>query len=104
VAWLSVQPAVAEMIEMAEWAEDTGWDSVWVGKSIFAKPLYALVLLDTLASRTRVILLGPRSTNRSVSWIATIGDNCVRGSALLPIRPISLNLASGGGRGVCQCV
>ena len=29
---------VAEMLEMAEWADTGGWDSVWVGDSIFAKP------------------------------------------------------------------
>jgi hypothetical protein len=51
---------VAEMLEMAEWAESAGWDSVWVGDSIFAKPrLDAMVLLGALAARTKRVRLGP---------------------------------------------
>jgi alkanesulfonate monooxygenase SsuD/methylene tetrahydromethanopterin reductase-like flavin-dependent oxidoreductase (luciferase family) len=35
---------VDEMFELARLADDAGWDSVWVGDSIFAKPrLDALV-------------------------------------------------------------
>jgi hypothetical protein len=41
---------VAEMLEMAEWADSAGGDSVWVGDSIFAKPRPdAMVLLGALA-------------------------------------------------------
>ena len=37
---------VAEMLQLAADAESGGWDSVWVGDSIFAKPrLDAMVLL-----------------------------------------------------------
>jgi alkanesulfonate monooxygenase SsuD/methylene tetrahydromethanopterin reductase-like flavin-dependent oxidoreductase (luciferase family) len=51
---------VAEMLEMAEWADSAGWDSVWVGDSIFAKPrLDAIALLGALAARTRRVRLGP---------------------------------------------
>ncbi|HZR41613.1 MAG TPA: LLM class flavin-dependent oxidoreductase, partial [Ktedonobacteraceae bacterium] len=51
---------VEEMLALAEKAEETGWDSVWVGDSIFAKPrLDALVLLGALAARTKRVKLGP---------------------------------------------
>jgi alkanesulfonate monooxygenase SsuD/methylene tetrahydromethanopterin reductase-like flavin-dependent oxidoreductase (luciferase family) len=51
---------VPEMLEMAEWADGAGWDSVWVGDSIFAKPrLDAIALLGALAARTRRVRLGP---------------------------------------------
>jgi alkanesulfonate monooxygenase SsuD/methylene tetrahydromethanopterin reductase-like flavin-dependent oxidoreductase (luciferase family) len=49
-----------EMITLAEWADNSGWDSVWVGDSIFAKPrLDALVLMGGLAVRTTRVRLGP---------------------------------------------
>jgi alkanesulfonate monooxygenase SsuD/methylene tetrahydromethanopterin reductase-like flavin-dependent oxidoreductase (luciferase family) len=51
---------VEEMLQMAEWADSAGWDSVWVGDSIFAKPrLDAIVLLGALAARTKRVRLGP---------------------------------------------
>src|SRR5713101_7906232 len=51
---------VPEMLEMAEMAESAGWDSVWVGDSIFAKPrLDAIALLGALAARTKRVRLGP---------------------------------------------
>ncbi|MGH7916001.1 MAG: LLM class flavin-dependent oxidoreductase [Candidatus Binataceae bacterium] len=51
---------VPEMLALAERAEAAGWDSVWVGDSIFAKPrLDALVLLGALAARTKRVKLGP---------------------------------------------
>jgi alkanesulfonate monooxygenase SsuD/methylene tetrahydromethanopterin reductase-like flavin-dependent oxidoreductase (luciferase family) len=51
---------VPEMLEMAEWADGAGWDSVWVGDSIFAKPrLDAIALLGALAARTKRVRLGP---------------------------------------------
>jgi hypothetical protein len=44
---------VAEMLQLAADAESEGWDSVWVGDSIFAKPqLDAIVLLGAIAART----------------------------------------------------
>jgi len=51
---------VEELLALTEKAEEAGWDSVWVGDSIFAKPrLDALVLLAALAARTRRVQLGP---------------------------------------------
>jgi alkanesulfonate monooxygenase SsuD/methylene tetrahydromethanopterin reductase-like flavin-dependent oxidoreductase (luciferase family) len=51
---------VPEMLEMSEWADGAGWDSVWVGDSIFAKPrLDAIALLGALAARTKRVRLGP---------------------------------------------
>src|SRR5215472_15838744 len=51
---------VEELLALTEKAEEAGWDSVWVGDSIFAKPrLDALVLLAALAARTRRVKLGP---------------------------------------------
>ena len=44
---------VSEMLEMSEWADGAGWDSVWVGDSIFAKPrLDAIAQRGALAART----------------------------------------------------
>src|SRR6516165_3722646 len=51
---------VEEMLEMAQWADGAGWDSVWVGDSIFAKPrLDAMVLLGAIAARTTRVRIGP---------------------------------------------
>jgi len=51
---------VPEMLEMSEWADGAGWDSVWVGDSLFAKPrLDAIALLGALAARTKRVRLGP---------------------------------------------
>lgn len=50
---------IPELLDLADSAEATGWDSVWVGDSILAKPrLDALVLLGALAARTRRLRLG----------------------------------------------
>lgn len=51
-----------DLLTLAQRAEEAGWDSVWVGDSIFAKPrLDALVLLAALAARTRRVRLGTAS-------------------------------------------
>jgi alkanesulfonate monooxygenase SsuD/methylene tetrahydromethanopterin reductase-like flavin-dependent oxidoreductase (luciferase family) len=51
---------VAEMLQLATDAESAGWDSVWVGDSIFAKPrLDAMVLLGAIAARTTRLRIGP---------------------------------------------
>src|SRR5262245_41499746 len=51
---------VAEMLQLAADAESAGWDSVWVGDSIFAKPrLDAMVLLGAIAARTTRVRIGP---------------------------------------------
>jgi alkanesulfonate monooxygenase SsuD/methylene tetrahydromethanopterin reductase-like flavin-dependent oxidoreductase (luciferase family) len=56
------ESTVEELLALARQAEETGWDSVWVGDSIFAKPrLDALVLLGALAATTRRVKLGAAS-------------------------------------------
>ncbi|HJU09485.1 MAG TPA: LLM class flavin-dependent oxidoreductase [Candidatus Binataceae bacterium] len=78
---------VPEMLEMAGWAEDAGWDSVWVGDSIFAKPrLDALVLLGALAARTRRVRLGP----------ACFASTPLRNALALAYQWSSLDLMSDG--------
>jgi alkanesulfonate monooxygenase SsuD/methylene tetrahydromethanopterin reductase-like flavin-dependent oxidoreductase (luciferase family) len=53
---------VEELLTLAQQAEATGWDSVWVGDSILAKPrLDSLVLLGALAAKTQRVKLGPAS-------------------------------------------
>ncbi|HZO82734.1 MAG TPA: LLM class flavin-dependent oxidoreductase [Candidatus Binataceae bacterium] len=79
---------VAEMIEMAEWADgDARWDSVWVGDSIFAKPrLDAIALLGALAARTRRVRLGP----------ACFASTPLRNALVLAYQWASLDLMSNG--------
>jgi alkanesulfonate monooxygenase SsuD/methylene tetrahydromethanopterin reductase-like flavin-dependent oxidoreductase (luciferase family) len=78
---------VTEMLEMAGWAEDSGWDSVWVGDSILAKPrLDALVLLGALAARTRRVRLGP----------ACFASTPLRDALTLAYQWASLDLMSNG--------
>ncbi len=50
-----------ELIELAEVADQSGgFDSVWVGDSLLAKPrLEAITLLAAIASRTKTLKLGP---------------------------------------------
>src|SRR5271166_1087540 len=58
---------VPEMLEMAEWADTAGWDSVWVGDSIFAKPrLDAMVLRDALILAYQWASLDLMSNGRTV--------------------------------------
>jgi alkanesulfonate monooxygenase SsuD/methylene tetrahydromethanopterin reductase-like flavin-dependent oxidoreductase (luciferase family) len=78
---------VAEMLEMAEWADSAGWDSVWVGDSIFAKPrLDAMVLLGALAARTKRVRLGP----------ACFASTPLRNALILAYQWASLDFMSGG--------
>jgi alkanesulfonate monooxygenase SsuD/methylene tetrahydromethanopterin reductase-like flavin-dependent oxidoreductase (luciferase family) len=79
---------VAEMIEMAEWADGSAaWDSVWVGDSIFAKPrLDAIALLGALAARTQHVRLGP----------ACFASTPLRNALILAYQWASLDLMSGG--------
>ncbi len=78
---------VDEMFAMAQWVEDAGWDSVWVGDSIFAKPrLDALILLGALAARTRRVKLGP----------ACFASTPLRDPLLLAYQWSSLDFLSGG--------
>lgn len=78
---------VEEMFVLAQKAEDGGWDSVWVGDSIFAKPrLDALVLLGALAARTRRVKLGP----------ACFASTPLRDALLLAYQWCSLDFLSAG--------
>lgn len=78
---------VEEMFVLAQKAEDAGWDSVWVGDSIFAKPrLDALVLLGALAARTRRVKLGP----------ACFASTPLRDALLLAYQWCSLDFLSAG--------
>lgn len=78
---------VEEMLELADRAEEAGWDSVWVGDSIFAKPrLDALVLLGALAARTKRVKLGP----------ACFASTPLRNALLLAYQWASLDFLSNG--------
>jgi alkanesulfonate monooxygenase SsuD/methylene tetrahydromethanopterin reductase-like flavin-dependent oxidoreductase (luciferase family) len=75
------------MLEMAQWADGAGWDSVWVGDSIFAKPrLDAIALLGAIAARTKRVRLGP----------ACFASTPLRNPLLLAYQWASLDFLSGG--------
>ena len=51
--------AVAPMLDLAERAEAAGFDSVWAGDSLLARPRFEpLTLLAAVAARTRRVELG----------------------------------------------
>jgi alkanesulfonate monooxygenase SsuD/methylene tetrahydromethanopterin reductase-like flavin-dependent oxidoreductase (luciferase family) len=78
---------VAEMLQLAADAESEGWDSVWVGDSIFAKPrLDAMVLLGAIAARTTRVRIGP----------ACFASTPLRSALLLAYQWASLDFLSGG--------
>ncbi|HEY8872565.1 MAG TPA: LLM class flavin-dependent oxidoreductase, partial [Stellaceae bacterium] len=53
------RPEVAPLLALAERAEDLGYDSIWVGDSILARPRHEpLTLLSAVAARTRRAELG----------------------------------------------
>jgi probable F420-dependent oxidoreductase len=53
------EPAVAPMLALAEKAELFGYDSIWVGDSVLARPRHdPLTLLAAVAGRTRRVELG----------------------------------------------
>jgi alkanesulfonate monooxygenase SsuD/methylene tetrahydromethanopterin reductase-like flavin-dependent oxidoreductase (luciferase family) len=53
------RPETAPLIALAERAEDLGYDSIWVGDSILARPRHEpLTLLSAIAARTRRAELG----------------------------------------------
>ncbi len=56
---MSGRPATASMLAMAERTEAAGFDSVWVGDSLTARPRHEpLTLLAAVAARTRRVKLG----------------------------------------------
>jgi len=78
---------VAEMLQLAADAESAGWDSVWVGDSIFAKPrLDAMVLLGAIAARTTRVRIGP----------ACFASTPLRNALVLAYQWASLDFLSGG--------
>src|SRR6266700_1266584 len=53
------RPEAAPLLALAERAEDLGYDSIWVGDSILARPRHEpLTLLSAVAARTRKAELG----------------------------------------------
>lgn len=58
-AVMSGRPEVAPLLAMAERAEAAGFDSVWVGDSLTARPRHEpLTLLAAVAARTRRVRVG----------------------------------------------
>jgi probable F420-dependent oxidoreductase len=58
-AIMSGRPQTAPLLAMAERAEGAGFDSVWIGDSITARPRHEpLTLLAAVAARTRRVKLG----------------------------------------------
>jgi alkanesulfonate monooxygenase SsuD/methylene tetrahydromethanopterin reductase-like flavin-dependent oxidoreductase (luciferase family) len=58
-AIMSGRPETAPLLAMAERAESAGFDSVWIGDSITARPRHELLtLLAAVAARTRRVSLG----------------------------------------------
>jgi probable F420-dependent oxidoreductase len=56
---MSGRPQTAPLLTMAERAESSGFDSVWIGDSITARPRHEpLTLLAAIAARTRRVRLG----------------------------------------------
>src|SRR5713101_752489 len=58
-AVMSGRPDTAPMLTMAERAEAAGFDSVWIGDSLTARPRHEpLTLLAAVAARTRRVKVG----------------------------------------------
>src|ERR1043165_659209 len=58
-AIMSGRPETGPLLAMADRAEATGFDSVWIGDSITARPRHEpLTLLAAVAARTRRVKLG----------------------------------------------
>lgn len=53
------RPEAAPLLKLAEQAEDLGYDSIWIGDSVLARPRHEpLTLLAAVAGRTRRVEIG----------------------------------------------
>lgn len=78
---------VAELLDNARQAEDFGWDSVWVGDSLLAKPrLDAVTVLASIAAVTSNVRLG----------VSCMASTPMRDPLLLAYQWASLDYMSGG--------
>lgn len=78
---------VEELLDLGVAAEARGWDSVWVGDSLLAKPrVEAVVMLSALAARTTRVRLGA----------ACMASTPLRHPLLLAHQWASLDQISGG--------
>src|SRR2546428_3342537 len=58
-AVMSGRPETAPLLAMAERAEAAGFDSVWIGDSLTARPRHEpLTLMSAIAARTRRVRIG----------------------------------------------
>lgn len=78
---------IDELLDLAVDAERSGWDSVWVGDSLLAKPrVEAVVTLSAIAARTERVRLGA----------ACMASTPLRNPLLLAYQWASLDQLSGG--------
>lgn len=78
---------VAELLDNARRAEDSGWDSVWVGDSLLAKPrIDAMTVLAAIAAVTSTVRLG----------VSCMASTPLRDPLLLAYQWASLDYVSGG--------
>jgi alkanesulfonate monooxygenase SsuD/methylene tetrahydromethanopterin reductase-like flavin-dependent oxidoreductase (luciferase family) len=83
-----------QLLELAEVAEGAGFDSVWVGDSLFSKPRYEpITLLSAISQRTRRVRLGTACL-----------VNSSRNPLYLALEWATLDVVSGGRTilGACQ--
>ncbi|MFV0462069.1 MAG: LLM class flavin-dependent oxidoreductase [Nostocoides sp.] len=79
--------SVPELLELARAADESTWDSVWVGDSLLAKPrVEALSMLNAIAATTQRVRLGA----------ACLASVPLRDPVLLAHQWASLDVISGG--------
>ena len=84
--WSAGAPDAGVVLDLAERAEDLGYDSVFVGDSVLAKPrLEALAVLSAVAARTRRVKLG-----------TAVFLPCLRDPVFLAYQVATLDVLSGG--------
>ena len=90
-------PDVSPIFRMAEYAEDAGYHSIWVGDSITAKPrLEALTTLGALSARTHRVQIG------TAVFLAALRHPLVLAHAIASLDVLSTGriiLGIGAGRG-----